>query len=495
VRPATPVVPEPCDCPACTGADFNPQDLIEDLLDGAAELLDADDPLDAELFGAALLSAGDLAGEGYSEALSDGIVPSVAESATPVSLAVLLALQSVATSPIAAEAAKRLMTAGVTPPTWAGELSEPVHVDETRRFVDSEGRASMLVCSFERVGRGHGFVIHVDHTDCDAAVDIVLFPAEVLDEAMKTIRADARRAGLKITAEALDAAEFRWQVERALDARMVHDQELDPAELAEDLEDEDGVGYHLLAGLLRARMRVLPEPPRPPAPHGDGDGPPLAALQMLQQFAGDARQIQAGTRGGNAAPKLPAKRKKSGPAAPIYQLKVGLRGAKPPIWRRLEVPADTGLADLHGIIQVAFDWENSHLHVFETEFGAFGIADRELGHRAEAPVTLEQVAPAAGDRLEYTYDFGDDWTHEIVVEKVLDRQTVAYPRCTGGRRAAPPEDCGGIWGYAELIEVLADPNHPEHVDRLEWLGLQSAADFQPDRFNATEITQALTRRR
>jgi len=491
-----PVAPEPCDCPACTGAAFNPQEILEDLLDGAAELLDADDPLDAELFAAALLSAGDLAGEGFAEALTDGIVPTVVESATPVSLAVLLALQAVAASPIAAEAAGRLATAGVPAPSWADELSKPVRADGTKRFVDSEGRASMLVCSFQRAGRGHGFVIHVDHTDCDAAVDIVLFPAEVLDEAMKTIQADARRAGLKITAEALDAAEFRWQVERALDARMVHDQELDPAELAEELgDDEDGVGYHLLAGLLRARMRVLPEPPRPPAPHGDGDGPPLAALQMLQQFAGEARQIQAGTRGRGSGPKLPAKRKKSAPAAPIYQLKVGLCGSKPPIWRRLEVPADTGLADLHDIIQVAFAWENSHLHVFETEFGAFGTADRELGQRAEAPVTLEQVAPAAGDRLQYTYDFGDDWTHEIVVEKVLDRQTVAYPRCTGGRRAAPPEDCGGIWGYAELVEVLADPSHPEHSDRLEWLGLESAADFQPDRFDATEITQALTRGR
>jgi hypothetical protein len=79
-----------------------------------------------------------------------------------------------------------------------------------------------------------------------------------------------------------------------------------------------------------------------------------------------------------------------------------------------------------------------------------------------------------------------------VVEKVLDRQPVAYPRCTGGRRAAPPEDCGGIWGYAELVEVLGDPSHPEHSDRLQWLGLDSATDFQPARFDAAEITRTLT---
>ncbi len=77
------------------------------------------------------------------------------------------------------------------------------------------------------------------------------------------------------------------------------------------------------------------------------------------------------------------------------------------------------------------------------------------------------------------------------MEKVLSRQPIAYPRCTGGRRAAPPDDCGGIWGYAELVEVLNDPGHPEHDDRLEWLGLASATDFQPARFDATEITRAL----
>jgi hypothetical protein len=473
--------------------DFDLQDLIESLVSGAADLLKADDPLDAELFGATFLSAGDLAVEGFAQALSDGIVPAVAELAIPESLAVLIALDAVDGGLAAADAIRRLVDAGVPVPAWTNELREPVQVGQCRRFVDSDSSASMLVCSFDRAGRSHGFVVHVDHTDCDAAVNIVLFPGESLDEVLDTIPVDARRAGLSITAELLDPAEFRWQVERALDARAVHDGEVDGPELAEELDDEDAPGYHLLAALLRARMRALPKPSRPPAPHGDDEPDRLAALQMLAQLAGQARQIQASSqRRRVAGPKLPAKRKKSAPAAPIYQLKVGLRGAKPPIWRRLEVPADTSLADLHHIIQVAFGWENCHLHVFETAYGAFGVADRELGHRPEAPVTLEQVAPGTGDQLQYTYDFGDDWTHEIVVEKVLDRQPVAYPRCTGGRRAAPPEDCGGIWGYAELVEVLGDPGHPEHDDRLEWLGLDSAADFEPARFDAAEITRTLT---
>ncbi|HEY2793075.1 MAG TPA: plasmid pRiA4b ORF-3 family protein, partial [Micromonosporaceae bacterium] len=138
-------------------------------------------------------------------------------------------------------------------------------------------------------------------------------------------------------------------------------------------------------------------------------------------------------------------------------------------------------------------WDDSHLHVFETPYGRFGTADAELGFRSEAPVRLEQVAAEAGSKVRYTYDFGDDWHHDIVVEKVLDRDaTVAYPRCTGGRRAAPPEDCGGVWGYADLVEILSDPADPEHVERLEWLGLEDAADFVPDRFDAASVTRALS---
>jgi hypothetical protein len=485
------IVPDVCDCPGCSGADFNPQDLIDGLVGGAAGLLEADDPLEAELFGAAFMAAGDLAGEGFAEVL-EGMVPTVAELAIPESLAVLLALGAVDGGVAANDAAARLAHAGVPVPAWAAELREPVQASQCRRLVDSADSASVLVCSFDRARRSHGFVVRVDHTDCGAAADIVLVPAENLDEAVNRIRLDGARASLTITAEVLDPAEFRWQVERALDARAVHDRQADGRELTEELDDQDGPGYHLLAALLRARMRTLPEPSRPPAAHDD-DGPsPLAALQMLAQLAEQARQIQTGTRRRNGSgPKLPAKRKRSGPVAPIYQIKVGLRGAKPPIWRRLELPADTSLADLHDIIQVAFGWEDYHMHVFETAYGLFGVADRELGHRAERPVTLQQVAPGAGDRLRYTYDFGDDWTHEIVVEKVLDRESVAYPRCTGGRRAAPPEDCGGIWGYAELVEVMGDPGHPEHADRLEWLGLDAAADFQPARFDPAEITRIL----
>ncbi len=475
LRLVPPARSDPCDCPECTGEDFDPQDMIDDLVRGGAELLDSDDPLEAELFGAAFLAAGKLAGDGFAEALADGIVPAVAAQATPGSLAMLLALGTMDGGRPATDAAARLAASGVPEPAWATELSGPVRAGPGRRFADPDATTSMLVCSFERGGRSHGFAVHVDHTDCHAAESIVLFPGEMIEEVLGTIQQDARDAGLTIAAEELDPAELRWQVERALDAREAHDADLGPAAMDEEPGVEGMPGYHQLAVLLRARMRVLPEPSRPPAAHGDG-----------------GLSLQPSSRRGGIEPKLPPKRKKSGSKAPIYQVKITLKGTKPPIWRRLELPADTGLAKLHGIVQMAFGWEDAHMHVFETAYGSFGVADRELGHRAETPVTLEQVAATEGERLWYTYDFGDSWAHEIVVEKVLDRGAGPYPRCTGGRRAAPPEDCGGVWGYAELVEVLADPGHPEHTERLEWLGLESSAGFDPGRFDADEITRRLT---
>ena len=125
----------------------------------------------------------------------------------------------------------------------------------------------------------------------------------------------------------------------------------------------------------------------------------------------------------------------------------------------------------------------------------YGVADRELEIRSAATKRLSQVAPGAGDRLSYTYDFGDDWEHGILVEAVDDAEAgVSYPRCVAGRRACPPEDCGGIWGYSDLLEILADPAHKEHEDRLEWLGLSSAAEFDPDAFDLDQVNSGLSAR-
>jgi len=176
----------------------------------------------------------------------------------------------------------------------------------------------------------------------------------------------------------------------------------------------------------------------------------------------------------------------------VHTIKVTLRGSQPPIWRRLEVPSASTLQQLHNIIQSAFGWEDYHMWALETAGQRYGAAGSDLGIRSAASKRLGQVAPRVGDKLRYTYDFGDDWEHDIIVEAVTEAEpATAYPRCLTGRRACPPEDCGGIWGYGYLVEILADPAHEEHQERLEWLGLNSADEFDPAAFDLAKVNSAL----
>jgi hypothetical protein len=489
-------VPAPCDCPECSAEDFDPAQMFGELLDSVAILAECDDPLEAELVAAAFLAIVTVAGDELVSAFVQEFIPQVEARSDRDGLSLLLAIGSVASAvedqvaAAASAAATRLVAAGVPAPRWAGELTEPVQVDDCVLLHDTHETMSVLVVSFRRAGRGYAFMVTVDKQDCGAAADILLADAEHLPEALDDIRAGARAEGLDIKTQTVDPAEMRWYIEDALDARAVHDEDA-AAGMATMLVDEDDVAappYPVLALLVRAMLAALPKASRPAGAHvGSHAAGELEALAtLLTEFSGPAFVRP-------APAKLPAKRKKSDGPAPIYQIKVGLRDARPPIWRRLLVPADVSLAGLHDVVQVAFGWDGGHMHVFQTPYGNFGRADRELGHRAEAPVTLEQVAGQAKDKIRYTYDFGDDWTHEILVEKILDRDpALTYPRCTGGRRAAPPDDCGGIWGYQELVEILADPRHPEHEERLEWLELDDASQFDPAAFDLDRVNRGLT---
>jgi Plasmid pRiA4b ORF-3-like protein len=166
----------------------------------------------------------------------------------------------------------------------------------------------------------------------------------------------------------------------------------------------------------------------------------------------------------------------------IVQIKVKLLGvSKPPVWRQLQLRADTHLDQLHQILQAALGWENYHLHAFSFGEEEFGPRDAELGldFNDERQVTLGELTDI-GARFRYTYDFGDNWQHEIVVEDLLHADPdIHYPILVAAKGACPPEDCGGVWGYANLKEALADPNHDEHQEMLEWLGLDNASEFDP----------------
>ena len=177
----------------------------------------------------------------------------------------------------------------------------------------------------------------------------------------------------------------------------------------------------------------------------------------------------------------------------IVQIKVKLLGvSKPPVWRRLQLRADTRLDHLHTMIVAAFGWEDYHMHVFTSGPEEFGLPDPELGHTDERRVSLGQLIGGIGDRLRYTYDFGDDWQHEIVVEDLLDTNPdTHYPVLAAAKGACPPEDCGGPWGYAELKEILADPSHQQHQEMLDWLGLENSSAFDPNAVTTDQVEQEL----
>jgi hypothetical protein len=183
------------------------------------------------------------------------------------------------------------------------------------------------------------------------------------------------------------------------------------------------------------------------------------------------------------------------PPLEIYQIKVTLRDITPPIWRRLLVPADITLAKLHDVLQIAMGWTDSHLHEFligKERFGTPDPEDRLMGLPQtvnERKVKLCDMLGGVGAKALYTYDFGDGWEHNVVVEKVLPPEPgLTYPICTAGKRQAPPEDCGGTPGYYRLLEVLADPADEEHEEMLEWVG----DGFAPEAFSLDDINEGLS---
>jgi len=177
----------------------------------------------------------------------------------------------------------------------------------------------------------------------------------------------------------------------------------------------------------------------------------------------------------------------------VYQLKVTLKGIKPPIWRRVRVPADINLKKLHRVIQKVMGWEDCHLHQFIIGESCYGEPDPDdsffdMEMENEQKFRLSQVAPEEKGKFFYEYDLGDGWIHQIVVEKILPgAEGGDFPVCLAGKRACPPEDVGGPWGYASFLEAVQDPAHEDHEDMLEWAG----EDFDPETFSPEAVNFAL----
>ncbi|MGB7169107.1 MAG: plasmid pRiA4b ORF-3 family protein [Acidobacteriaceae bacterium] len=162
----------------------------------------------------------------------------------------------------------------------------------------------------------------------------------------------------------------------------------------------------------------------------------------------------------------------------VCQLKVTLRGTRPPIWRRLVVPADMTLTRLHGVLQTVMGWQDSHMHEFRVDGQRSAVRSGHIG----------EVLTEAGSSLTYTYDLGDSWEHSIVLEKrFAGGDGTEYPVCVEGQQACPPEDCGGVPGYYDLLEVLQHPDDERYEETREWIG----ADFDAQAFSVEAVNRQL----
>jgi len=178
----------------------------------------------------------------------------------------------------------------------------------------------------------------------------------------------------------------------------------------------------------------------------------------------------------------------------IYQLKVTLKEIRPPIWRRILVPSDISLPQLHAVLQIAMGWTNSHLHgfivddIFYTEPDPDDMGEFDSDDEDERSVRLSQIAPKVRAHFVYEYDFGDSWDHLITVEQIMEPEpNTQYPCCLDGKRACPPEDVGGVYGYPEFLAAIRNRDDPEHDSWLEWIG----GKFDPETFDLQKVNTLL----
>lgn len=175
----------------------------------------------------------------------------------------------------------------------------------------------------------------------------------------------------------------------------------------------------------------------------------------------------------------------------IYQFKISLKGIRPLIWRRIQVPENYDFYELHVAIQDAMGWCDYHLHQYEIVNPIIGEPEIISMPDDECDIKITDARKAKISKYfkiikeaKYEYDFGDSWEHKIVLEKIIPAvEGEKYPKCIAGKRACPPEDCGGVWGYEELADIMSNPKHPEYKERKEWLG----GELEPEKFDPKAV--------
>lgn len=182
------------------------------------------------------------------------------------------------------------------------------------------------------------------------------------------------------------------------------------------------------------------------------------------------------------------------PMKSTYQIKISLRSMKPKIWRRILIPSDMKLSDFHKVIQTTMGWTNSHLHQFikDNTYYLLRMKDDEFWDDIDnvdyRKMKVSDLLAFEKEKIIYEYDFGDSWYHDIVLEEILPfNKEQPLPLCIKGKMNCPPEDCGGVWGYMQMLEILSQPDHQEYKSYLGWLGDK----FDPEYFDQDEINAML----
>lgn len=181
-----------------------------------------------------------------------------------------------------------------------------------------------------------------------------------------------------------------------------------------------------------------------------------------------------------------------------YQFKIQLKGVtKPPVWRRVIVPEKLTFQEFHKVIQLVFEWDDYHMYQFSPSgYGSNPVIALPQEDDWEQPdlnakkTRLNKIFTREKQRYVYIYDFGDDWTHQIVLEKLVPDES-KIPVCLSGKGACPPEDCGGAWGYEDLKIILADPTHEEHAEMKEWVGLVEDEEWDAGEFDVDWVNEKL----
>lgn len=181
-----------------------------------------------------------------------------------------------------------------------------------------------------------------------------------------------------------------------------------------------------------------------------------------------------------------------------FQFKIQLKNlSKPTVWRRILVPETFTFHELHNVIQSVFPWDNYHSYQFSPSgYGsmpliALNSKEYQVDLNMESSETaLKDVFKTEKQTYTYIYDFGDDWIHKITLEKILPEK-IAKPICIKGKGKCPPEDCGGVWGYQDLLEIISDPKHYEYTEMRDWLRMEDDEIWDVNEFDLDEVNDGL----